>query len=275
MNSAVTVVEQYELDALGVRAALRARRRVGCRQMVRQRRVMAVVAHDPVSARGGLDMQFGRWASLRCHHSPPSWLGVPAHQLAPADGHEPLPAGLRAHAPLAMLTHLQITAEPLIRRLTGRIRRQSTTRRRRRVQRECRVRHEFLLLGIPHRPNAFAGPGGITRGGSASALPGQTAQADQATPGLRLLIGGQIDATTIGVGYKGPADTPSGRGPADAMSRPVSIGRRAGSISVPIAGNPTGRVAAKRPVKIARAMRAGPTPPRPRGRNAAAHERLA
>jgi hypothetical protein len=62
-----------------------------------------VVAHDPASPRGGLDMEPRSWASLYCHHSPPApRLGVAAQELAPADGHEPAPTCLRAQTLLAI-----------------------------------------------------------------------------------------------------------------------------------------------------------------------------
>ncbi len=80
----VTVVQQYARDALGVRAA----------------------------PRGPL--------RLACHHSPAaSWLGVPACELAPADGHEPPPTDLRAQAPLAICSGAQRASRSLTPRLAA------------------------------------------------------------------------------------------------------------------------------------------------------------
>ena len=135
---------------------------------------MVLVAHDPASARGRLDMEPGSRASFASHRSLPApGLGVAAQELTPADGHEP--KGLRAHAPLAISARADGEPRALTGRFADRTPGERTDRgRSRRGRRVRRVGHGFLLRA-PSPPQHIAGPGGLTtRGGSASALPGQT-----------------------------------------------------------------------------------------------------
>ena len=90
---------------------------------------MVLVAHDPPSAVGRLDMQFRSRAGFACHHSPAaSWLGVAACELAPADGHQPPPTDLSAQAPLAICTGAKRASRWLTPRLADRTPGQGTGR---------------------------------------------------------------------------------------------------------------------------------------------------
>ena len=138
---------------------------------------MVLVAHHPASAVGRLDMEFGSRASLVCHHSPATpWLGVAAHELAPTDGYEPPPTGLRAQAPLAICSGIQRASRPPGPRLADHTPRQGTDRggpRRGRGAR--RIRHWVPPSGsLTASAQLLVRKGLTARGGSASALPGQT-----------------------------------------------------------------------------------------------------
>jgi hypothetical protein len=165
---------------------------------------MVLVAHDRASAGGRLDMEPGSRASFVCHRSPAaSGFGVAAQELTPADGHEP--KGLRAQAPLAISAGADGEPRALTGRLADRAPRQRAERgRSRRGGRVRRVRHGFPLGG-PSPSQHIAGPGRlITRGGSASALPGQTWSGRSGRVQTEAPNQPSPDASTIGARSRAP-----------------------------------------------------------------------
>jgi hypothetical protein len=188
---------------------------------------MALVAHDPASARGGLDMEPGSRASFASHRSLPApGLGVAAQELTPADGHEP--KGLRAQAPLAISARADGEPRALTGRLADRTPGQRTERgRSRRGRRVRRIRHRFLLRN-PSPPQHVAGPGGLTTlGGSASALPGQTWSGRSGHVQTEAPNYPSAVASTIGAGSRAPASSSKLAARVDAVEFPAGCGSEA------------------------------------------------